>query len=72
MWTKNAFDEWHEFWGFEMNKFIKDLLEGEQFVMVLFDMLAIFIFQVAKKDNNMYLPMRFVILIFFVLDSICK
>jgi hypothetical protein len=35
--------------------------------MVSFDMLAMFILQVAKKDNNLYLPTRYVILIFFVL-----
>jgi hypothetical protein len=29
MWVKNAFDEWHEFWGFNIIKSIANLSEDE-------------------------------------------
>jgi hypothetical protein len=64
MWVKNAFDELHEFWGFNIIKSIVDLSKDEQFVMVLDDMLAMFILQVTKKDDGLYLLMKYVFLIF--------
>ncbi len=38
---------------FNIIKSIIDLLEDEQFVMVLDDMLAMFILQITKKDNGL-------------------
>jgi hypothetical protein len=64
MWVKNAFDELHEFWGFNIIKSIVDLSKDEQFVMVLDDMLAMSILQVTEKDDGLYLLMKYVILIF--------
>jgi hypothetical protein len=44
--------------------------------MVSVDMLAMIILPIAKKDKNIYLPTKYVILIFlvliFFLDSICS
>jgi hypothetical protein len=59
IWAKNAFDALHEFWGFDTKKSIVDLLEYLDFIMVLVDMLAIFVLQVAKKDRKLYLSMRY-------------
>lgn len=51
MWAKNAFDEWWEFWGFNTKKLIANLVEDGKIIMELMDMLAMFIRQVAKKDE---------------------
>jgi hypothetical protein len=59
IWAKNAFDALHEFWGFDIKKSITDLLEDLDFIMVLVDMLAIFVLQVAKKDKILYPSMRY-------------
>jgi hypothetical protein len=49
MWARNAFDEWHEFWGFNIINCIVNLSKDEQFVMVFDDMMAMFILQVTER-----------------------
>jgi hypothetical protein len=59
IWAKNAFDEWQQFYGYKTNMSIIDLLEKKKNVKGLLDMLCLFVFLVAKKGNNMYLPTKF-------------
>jgi hypothetical protein len=59
IWAKNAFDALHEFWSFDTEKSIVDLLEDPNFIMVLIDMLVMFVLQVAKKDKKLYPPMKY-------------
>jgi hypothetical protein len=62
IWAKNAFDEWRWFCEYETNMLIADLSKKEESIKGLVDMLCLFVPQVAKKDDNMYLPTK---LIFF-------
>jgi hypothetical protein len=55
VWAKNAFDEWQKFQGHNIERSIADLSKNEDIIMELVDMFSLFILQVAKKDNNMYL-----------------
>jgi hypothetical protein len=67
IWAKNAFGEWQQFHGYETNMSIANLLEKEESVKGLVDMICLFVLQVAKKDDNMYLMTKyfFLILLFF-------
>lgn len=56
LWTKNAFDEWKVFCGFNISKSIVDLLKDESLMKDLVDMLSSLILQFAKKDGNLYPP----------------
>ncbi len=63
IWARNALDAWHEFQGFDIKKFIANFSEDPNSIMVLVDMLAMFVLQVAKKDESLYPPMRYEIFI---------
>lgn len=52
--AKNAIDEWWEFEGFGAKKSIANFIKNEKIVMELVDM-SMFILQVAKKDDSLYL-----------------
>jgi hypothetical protein len=48
MWTRNVFDEWWVFNGFNIKKLIVDLFQDEDFVMNLVEMI-LFFFTSCKK-----------------------
>jgi hypothetical protein len=51
LWVRNVFDEWWVFRGFNIEKFIIDIFEDEDFVMNLVEMFFK-ILQVVKKDGT--------------------
>ncbi len=53
----NALNEWRKF-GVMIERLIIDLFKDESFVMALIDMLSMFVPQVVKKTNNLYLPTK--------------
>jgi hypothetical protein len=47
-----------ESFGVMIERLIIDLFKDESFVMALIDMLSMFVPQVVKKTNNLYLPTK--------------
>jgi hypothetical protein len=56
--VKNAFNEWQVFCEFHMQKSITNL-ENEESITYMVDMLYSFVFQVAKEDGRLYLPIKY-------------
>ncbi len=54
-----------------MNMSITNLSKREESVKGLVDMFCLFVLQVAKKDNNMYLPTKFFLELLFSGNFVC-
>jgi hypothetical protein len=67
IWAKNAFDECNGSLG--MNLSIIDLLKKEESVKGFVDTLCLFVLQVAKKDDIMYLSTKYFFLLLLLLFS---
>lgn len=64
LWAKNAFDKWRSFCGFDINKSITNLLEDESSITNLVDMLSSLVLQVAKQDDSLYPPTKYIFFFF--------
>lgn len=49
------FDDWQQFWDYDIQKSIADLFENEKTIKDLIGMLRLFVLQVVKKDGIIYL-----------------
>jgi hypothetical protein len=58
VWAMNVFNEWRSFCGFDIMKFIIDLLEYEGSIKDLEDMLSSFVLYLAKKNGSLHLPTK--------------
>jgi hypothetical protein len=58
LWTKNAFDEWRVFHGFNTSKSIVGLSKDESLMKNLVNMLSYFVLQVREKNNNLWPPTK--------------
>jgi hypothetical protein len=54
-----------------MQKSIIDLFENEESIKDLVDVLFSFVLQVAKKDDNLYLPTKYCFIFKFLISCFC-
>jgi hypothetical protein len=54
----NAFEKWRKFYGHDIERSITYWFKNEEAVMKPMDMLSLFVFEIAKKVGNLYLPTK--------------
>ncbi len=53
-WAKKLFDDWQQFQGYDIQKFIINLFKSEKTTKDLIDMLCLFVLQVAKTRTTLF------------------